>query len=57
MSTQDMQDKIESLKDLLLVLDCKIDALLIQRGNIDKAIGYLESDLFDRIMENAIDHE
>ena len=53
MTSQEMQERTESLKNTLLAIDCQIDALKIKRWNVEKAIQYMEQDLVERWFDNA----
>ena len=50
MTQKEMSDKITELKEVLLDIDVEIDKARIQRANIEKAIEYLELDLFEQAM-------
>ena len=48
MTQKELSDKITELKEVLLDIDVEVEKARIQRANIEKAIEYLELDLFEQ---------
>ena len=51
---KDMQEELKTLEEGLLSLDCEIDEWAFKRANIKRAIEFLQIDIADRMIDNAV---